>query len=99
MAKQPYRPALTSIDIMENPPAPGRIEPTTATMGALVEVKVSTQEGTGDGVVPLPEPRRQLNYRPTISTYEKLRLISFRERRPIQELVDEAMLLWLANKK
>lgn len=40
-------------------------------------------------------PRTAMTYRPTISTHERLRLISFKTRRPMQELVDEAVEVWL----
>jgi hypothetical protein len=52
-----------------------------------------------DGMAPPPEARRQINYRPTIATAERLRLIAFQQRRSVQELVDEAVLLWLADKR
>jgi hypothetical protein len=38
-----------------------------------------------------------MTYRPTIVTHDKLRLLSFKTRRPMQELVDEAVEAWLAK--
>jgi len=92
MAKQPLRP-LSTINIMEEPPAPSVTEPERPQLPAV------TPRVVEDEAAPPPEPRRQMNYRPTVSTAERLRLIGFRQRRPVQELIDEAVMLWLANQK
>ncbi len=42
-------------------------------------------------------PRTAMTYRPTVATHEKLRLLSFKTRRPMQELVDEAVEMWLGR--
>lgn len=93
MAKQPYRP-MTDINIMDDaPPIGSRAD----TRPAL---KLDPLPNTVEGMAaPPPEPRRQLNYRPTVSVAERLRLISFQQRRPVQELIDEAVLLWLSSQK
>lgn len=44
---------------------------------------------------PANMPRTAMTYRPTVATHEKLRLLSFKTRRPMQELVDEAVEAWL----
>lgn len=46
---------------------------------------------------PASMPRTAMTYRPTIATHEKLRLLSFKTRRPMQELVDEAVEIWLGR--
>jgi hypothetical protein len=49
--------------------------------------------------LPAQEPRVLLSYRPRISTHEALRRISFETRRPMQELVDEAVEAWLRKRQ
>jgi hypothetical protein len=44
-----------------------------------------------------PEPRTAMTYRPTIKVHGQLRRIGFERRRPMQELVDEAVEAWLAR--
>lgn len=95
MAKQPYKP-LTDLDIMADPPAAGIPPLPVAAPLALPPSSAAEEE---KAAAPPPEARRQMNYRATISTAEKLRLLSFRQRRPIQELIDEAVLMWLSNQK
>jgi hypothetical protein len=95
MSKTPYKP-LTSIDIMADAPAASVPPQAPASTPAAQHVSPSSDL---EEVAPPPEPRRQLNYRPTVSTAERLRLIAFRQRRPVQELLDEAVLLWLAGQK
>jgi hypothetical protein len=46
---------------------------------------------------PVNPPRTAMTYRPTVATHEKLRLLSFKTRRPMQELVDEAVEAWLGR--
>lgn len=46
---------------------------------------------------PANMPRTAMTYRPTVATHEKLRLLSFKTRRPMQELVDEAVEVWLGK--
>jgi hypothetical protein len=89
VSKAPYKP-MTGIDIMADAPAANALQS---------NLDMSANSPATEEVVPPPEPRRQLNYRPTVSTAERLRLIAFRQRRPVQELLDEAVLLWLAGQK
>ncbi|MBO1077285.1 hypothetical protein [Roseomonas marmotae] len=91
MSKLPYKP-LTDINIMAD--APAASVPAGTSPAATAPARADVED-----VAPPPEPRRQINYRPTVSTAERLRLISFRQRRPVQELLDEAVLLWLAGQK
>ncbi|MBC9179574.1 hypothetical protein [Pseudoroseomonas ludipueritiae] len=86
MSKQPYRP-LSSIDILADVPKP-----------AAPEVAAPAPEPKP--AAPRPkEGRRQSGYRYTVETHEALRLAAFQQRRTIQDIIDEAVLLWLANKK
>jgi hypothetical protein len=48
-------------------------------------------------IPPANPPRTAMTYRPTVATHEKLRLLSFKTRRPMQELVDEAVEAWLGR--
>lgn len=95
--KQPYRP-MTDIDIMEGAPAPSVSEAPPAAPEATPALPVLSAQPEDDAAPP-PEARKQMNYRAKISTAERLRLISFRQRRPVQELIDEAVMLWLSNQK
>lgn len=47
----------------------------------------------------LPEGRVNMTYRVRQSMHERLRNIAHQERRPIQELMDEAMEAWLSGRK
>ncbi|MDO9712482.1 hypothetical protein [Paracraurococcus lichenis] len=47
---------------------------------------------------PAIEPRTAMTYRPRVVTHERLRKISFETRRSMQELVDEAVEAWLADR-
>ena len=47
----------------------------------------------------LPEGRVNMTYRVRQSMHERLRNIAHQERRPIQELIDEAMEAWLSGRK
>lgn len=44
---------------------------------------------------PPPPARTSMTYRPRQDVHEKLRAISFHQRRPIQTLIDEAVEAWL----
>jgi hypothetical protein len=68
--------------------------------GAVPEVISPVPTATPLPLVPTPTapasvPRTAMTYRPTIATHEKLRLLSFNTRRSMQELVDEAVEVWL----
>jgi type II secretory pathway component HofQ len=103
-AKSKVQPeTAATIDIMEDHPSASvpnpeaqqsETQPPAEDMASPPEAKPPAES-----MAPPPEARRQINYRPTITTAERLRLISFQQRRPVQELVDEAVLLWLANKR
>jgi hypothetical protein len=82
VSKQPYRP-LSSIDILADaPPATERPEPPPVPTVAPPKPK---------------EGRRQSGYRYTVETHEALRLAAFQQRRTIQDIIDEAVLLWLSG--
>jgi hypothetical protein len=98
VSKAPYKP-LTGIDIMADAPAASVPVAASSNVPAPVPAAAPPAPLQAEDVAPPPEPRRQLNYRPTVSTAERLRLIAFRQRRPVQELLDEAVLLWLAGQK
>ena len=90
VSKQPYRP-LSSIDILDDTKKPA----------AVVTVEVPATE-----VPPAPESRpkpqegrRQSGYRYNVDTHERLRIAAFQQRRTIQDIIDEAVLLWLSNRK
>jgi hypothetical protein len=87
VSKQVFRPQLSDIDILaDTPKAAPAPEPARA---------------------PDPEPeaakpkegRRQSGYRYTVATHEALRLAAFQQRRTIQDIIDEAIMLWLAGRK
>lgn len=88
---------MTEIDIMEGAPEPSVPSPVLAPPPAAPQPAEATL--SEDDTVPPPEPRKQMNYRAKLSTAERLRLISFRQRRPVQELIDEAVMLWLSGQK
>lgn len=48
---------------------------------------------------PAPPPRTAMTYRPTVATHDRLRAISFRTRRSMQDLVDEAVAAWLEGQQ
>jgi hypothetical protein len=57
-------------------------------------------KGQGARPEPLPEVGEQLErvaltYRASVAVHETLRRLSFEERRPIQEMLDEAVARWL----
>lgn len=70
--------------------------------GAVPEVISSAPATTLSPQMPIAAqpasmPRTAMTYRPTIVTHDKLRLLSFKTRRSMQELVDEAVEAWLAK--
>lgn len=70
--------------------------------GAVPEVISLMPEAAPPPPAPMPAvpasmPRTAMTYRPTVATHEKLRLLSFKTRRPMQELVDEAVEAWLGR--
>lgn len=85
MSKQPYRP-LSSIDILSDAPKPAETPPPAPEPVAVAAPKPK-------------EGRRQSGYRYTVETHEALRLAAFQQRRTIQDIIDEAVLLWLAGRK
>lgn len=85
MSKQPYRP-LSSIDILSDTPKPAEAPPPAPEPLAVAPPKPK-------------EGRRQSGYRYTVETHEALRLAAFQQRRTIQDIIDEAVLLWLAGRK
>jgi hypothetical protein len=84
MSKQPYRPTLSSIDILADTPKVSEPPPQPEPPAAVAKPK---------------EGRRQSGYRYTVDTHEKLRLAAFQQRRTIQDIIDEAVLLWLSGRK
>lgn len=86
MSKQPYRP-LSSIEILDDTKRPA------------VSAPVAAPEPTAPPVAAPKAGRRQSGYRYTVETHEALRMAAFQQRRTIQDIIDEAVLLWLAHKK
>jgi hypothetical protein len=90
VSKQPYRP-LSSIDILDDTKKPVTVSPPAAPeleAPAALESRPKPQEG-----------RRQSGYRYNVDTHERLRIAAFQQRRTIQDIIDEAVLLWLSNRK
>lgn len=48
---------------------------------------------------PPKPPRTAMTYRPTIEAHEQLREISYLTRRPMQDLIDEAVAAWLERQR
>jgi hypothetical protein len=44
---------------------------------------------------PMSEPRTFVSYRPTLPVHERLRTMSFVTRRPMQKIIDEAVVVYL----
>lgn len=86
MARQPNEP-LSRSNIIEEASVTQESKPGAAMATPSVDMHVA----------PPPEAKRQLSYRPTVSTAEQLRLIGCYQRRPVQALIDEAVLRWLAQ--
>lgn len=90
MSKQPYRP-LSTIDILDGAKPAAQPQPAPAAaeeVQAVPESRPKPQEG-----------RRQSGYRYNVETHERLRIAAFQQRRTIQDIIDEAVLLWLSNRK
>jgi hypothetical protein len=90
VSKQPYRP-LSSIDILDDSKKPAPVTPPATSepvAPAMPESRPKPQEG-----------RRQSGYRYNVDTHERLRIAAFQQRRTIQDIIDEAVLLWLSNRK
>lgn len=86
MSKQPYRP-LSTIEIIDDTKRP------------VAPAPVATPEPVSQPVAAPKVGRRQSGYRYTVETHEALRMAAFQQRRTIQDIIDEAVLLWLAQKK
>jgi hypothetical protein len=85
MSKQVFRPQLSDIDILADTPKSAP-EPVQAPAPEAEPAKPK-------------EGRRQSGYRYTVATHEALRLAAFQQRRTIQDIIDEAIMLWLAGRK
>ena len=100
MSKKPYRP-VTDIDIMADiPPASEAVasESEQPSPAAPPITPAESASASSDSVPP-PPARRQVAYRPTVEVAERLRLISFQQRRPVNDLIDEAVMFWLSGQR
>lgn len=86
--------SLTSIDLIGEAPAPDPTPPVQPTP-VVQPGSVPMPARFVTAAAPPPPQRMILTYRPTAHVHEQIRTISFATRRPMQDLLDEAVLQWL----